>query len=278
MAKIPQLIFLFSLMAFVACCGCSRWKKIASDDQKYRQENRVLAPVGQSVDNAVLEVFFVTFPPDANAALDAVWKEANEQKQSSDQQRQLANQGFRVGTAANPAPAALEQLLRSKTSGADGTIQSLDTDPTVSRKVLSLRFDNAGQILATEIEPRVPLLQLKNNQLRGRDYLRAQGLFSILTTTADAGRVSIELTPEMHHGAANQRWTGRDGRFVMEASRPKEAFAQLTTRSSLAPGDMLLVGGRADRPGSLGHFFFSRQIDGQTQQRLLVIRVRASGE
>ncbi|MCG8583563.1 MAG: hypothetical protein MI757_02500 [Pirellulales bacterium] len=239
----------------------------------------MLPPVTGSPDSAVLEVFFVTLPSaNADAELAAVWREADEQKWSTDQRRRLANYGLRFGTAANPAPTVIESLLRSKTSGADGTIARLETEPLVSRKMMSLRFDSPGQVLATEIHPRVPLLQLTDGKLRGEDYGDAQGLFEIVASTADAGRVSIQLTPELHHGQSSQRWAGRDGRFVMEASRPKESYAALATRADLAPGDVLVVGGRKDRPGSLGDFFFSRKAGGDSQRRLLVIRVKSIGE
>jgi hypothetical protein len=273
MQRIQLTVLLASAAVLVACCGCTRWKKPVDK----APDSQLLSPVKPSRDGAVLEIFFATFPADADATLNAIWKEADEQKYTSELCRRLANHGFRVGTTASPAPAAIEQLLRSKTSGADGTIARLDTEPTVSRKLLNLQFESAGQILASEVEPRVPLLQFKNGKLRGRDFFQAQGLFSIVTKEADAGRVSIELTPELHHGEAAQRWTGRDGRFVMESNRPKEVFADAATHTRLAPGDVLLVGGRADRPGSLGHLFFSREVAGQQQRRLLVIRVKSLG-
>ena len=274
MANSRNYLLLFCFVAVSATIGCARWKQDVADDR----DRRVLAPLDQSSTGTVLEVFFVSFPEAAMDSLEAIWRNADEQKHSTKLRQHLTTQGFRIGTTANPAPVVLEQLLNSKTSGADGTIATLEVEPTVSRKVMSLRFDSPGQILASDVEPRVPLLQFKDGKLRGRDYLQAQGIFSILTTAADGGRISIELKPELHHGQASQKWAGRDGRFVMESSRPKEVFSKLATHSQLAPGDTLLVGGRADSPGSLGQLFFSRDVAGEPQQRLLVIRVKSAAD
>jgi hypothetical protein len=43
--------------------------------------------------------------------------------------------------------------------------------------------------------------------------------------------------------------------------------------AALAPGQMLVLGSLVDRPGSLGHRFFTGQNDGKLEQKLLVIRL-----
>ena len=274
MIKLQQYVFLGTALAVVSCSGCARWKKaVAADD-----EVSPLAPLAGARDGVSLEVFFVTLPEVERDQLDNIWKDADEQKYATELRRRLAQHGFRVGTVASPAPAVLESLLRRKSSGADGTIAKLDADPTVSRKSMSLRFDSPGQILASDIQPRVPLLTFKDGKLRGRDYDQAQGLFAVRATEGDGGRVVIELEPELHHGTAGQQWTGRDGRFVLESNRPKEVFAELATRSGLSPGQILLVGGNKSRPGSLGDLFFTRDVAGQRHVRLLAVRVKSAGE
>jgi hypothetical protein len=40
----------------------------------------------------------------------------------------------------------------------------------------------------------------------------------------------------------------------------------------LAAGQTIVLGARADRPGSVGHHFFTEPVDGQLEQKLLLIR------
>ena len=55
----------------------------------------------------------------------------------------------------------------------------------------------------------------------------------------------------------------------LEASRPKRTFDDMTLSADLAPGAMLVLSSLPNRPGSLGHHFFTENDDGKLEQKLL---------
>ena len=73
------------------------------------------------------------------------------------------------------------------------------------------------------------------------------------------GRVRLELVPELHHGQPRQRWIGEQGVLRLDASRPKRTFDDLALSAELAPGAMLVLSSLPNRPGSLGHHFFTEK-------------------
>jgi len=87
------------------------------------------------------------------------------------------------------------------------------------------------------------------------------------------GRVRIRLVPEVQHGENKLRYVGTQGVLRIEPGRTKRAFDDLAVEAVLAPGHMLLLGTLLDPPGSLGRRFFTQNVDGQVQQKLLVIRL-----
>ena len=60
----------------------------------------------------------------------------------------------------------------------------------------------------------------------------------------------------------------------LEADRPKRIFDNLTLTTELTPGGMLLLSSLPNRPGSVGHHFFTEKVDeGRVEQKLLIIRL-----
>ncbi len=86
------------------------------------------------------------------------------------------------------------------------------------------------------------------------------------------GRVRLELVPELHHDQPRQRWVGNQGMFHLDASRPKRVFDDMTMSADLAPGAMLVLSSLPNRPGSLGHHFFTENGE-RLEQKLLIVRL-----
>jgi hypothetical protein len=86
-------------------------------------------------------------------------------------------------------------------------------------------------------------------------------------------RVRISLVPEVQHGEPRQQFRGGDdGMWRIDAARPKVALEKMTFDVVLSPGQSIVLGTRTDRPGSAGHYFFTEPVDGQLEQKLLLIR------
>jgi len=58
----------------------------------------------------------------------------------------------------------------------------------------------------------------------------------------------------------------------LESSRPKREFDDMTITADLAPGAMLVLTSLPNRPGSLGHHFFTEKT-GRLEQKLLIVRL-----
>jgi hypothetical protein len=60
--------------------------------------------------------------------------------------------------------------------------------------------------------------------------------------------------------------------WLMDTRRPKEDFTVFSWEATLAPNEYLVIGGRYDKPETLGHQCFVRSEEATPVQRLLVIR------
>ena len=109
-------------------------------------------------------------------------------------------------------------------------------------------------------------------QLSGQTYDDAQGVFAAKSFPQPDGRVRLELVPELHHDQPRQRWVGSQGMLRLETGRAKQVYDDMTLTADLSPGAMLVLSSLPNRPGSLGHHFFT-QSDGRLEQKLLLIRL-----
>ena len=82
------------------------------------------------------------------------------------------------------------------------------------------------------------------------------------------GRVRFELSPELHHDQPRRRFVGDQAMMRLETSRPRRVFEELTMSAFLSPGAMVILSSLPDRPGSLGHYFFTEGEDNHVEQKL----------
>ena len=64
----------------------------------------------------------------------------------------------------------------------------------------------------------------------------------------------------------------------MRQQQPKETYAELSWEVTVGANEFILIGGRADKPGTLGHASFLRPDESIPIQRLLVLRACRSAE
>ena len=238
-----------------------------------------LAATHMSPDAVVLECFFVRVPfgdPKSNHQL---WQDVDEQHFPAELRRRLARNGFRVGLAGGQLPVALSELLELKDKPAPvsgGAHQSeltgMESEPRVVRRHLPIRTGRRKEIVTSGVYDALPVLLRDSGRLSGETYSQAQGLLAVKTFPQGDGRVRLEITPELHHDRARQRWVGDQGVLRLEAGRPRRAFDDLAFSATLLPGSMLILSSLPNLPGSLGHHFFT-ECDGQLEQKLLVVRL-----
>ena len=257
------------LLAVLAIAGC------VTPSHKGKSP---LMPVQMSSDSVVIEMFFVRFPFGDPAVNEKLWEEIDEQCFSPELRERLTSNGFRVGMVGGQMPMELSKLLElsdkpaptGKIEGAQ--VSDLESQPRVVRRHLQLRAGQRGEIIASGVYPQLPVLVCESGQLSGRTYNQAQGIFAVKSLPQPDGRVQLEFVPELHHDQPRRRWVGNHGMLRLEASRPKQVYDDMTVAADLSPGEMLVFSSLSNRPGSLGHHFFSED-DGRLEQKLLLVRL-----
>ncbi len=230
-------------------------------------------------DSVVFDIYFVRFPFGDERANESLWKRVDEQGLSTESRRWFGENGLRAGVVSGHVSRELAELLElnNKPAPCDQAQRGVEVDllaePTVVRRHLQLRLGTPGEIIASGIYEELPLLLREGNAVCGETYKQAQALFTLRAVPLEDGRVSIQLTPEIRHGEARQQWIGRNGMLRPVMERESRVFDNPNLETILAPGHMLLLSSVPSRPGSLGHFFFTKGDGGRKEQKLMVVRL-----
>ncbi len=258
------------LLAVLAIAGCNT---------PLRKGKSPLMPARMSPDSVVLEMFFVRFPFGDPAVNEKLWEEIDEQQFAPELRERLAKNGFRAGLLSGQMPIELSKLLQLSDKPAptgeieEAKIEDLESQPRVVRRHLQLRAGQRSEIIASGVYGQLPVLMCESGQLCGQTYNQAQGVFAVKSFPQPDGRVRLELAPELQYDQPRQRWVGNQGMLRLETGRPKRAFDDMVLAADLAPGAILVVSSLSNRPGSLGHHFFTENDGGRLEQKLLIVRL-----
>jgi hypothetical protein len=261
-----------ALTAIAGISGC-RW-----GPQSAPHGQSLLKPVEMADDGVQLEVISVRYPQHDEELNGSMWNDIDEQQTPLAVRRALAENGFRAGIVSGQLPAPLAKLVTAAEKQPASVTEAaarLEKPTPVSRQQMQLHSGWHGEIIASNIYPEVPLLMHEDGQLCGHTYPQAQGIFTAKAQALGDQRVVLHFTPELQYGEPRQEWISEDGRLLPQSGKPKHLFDRLAFDATLAPTQMLLLTTLPDRPGTLGHYFFTEpQADAdESQQKLLVIRL-----
>jgi len=238
-----------------------------------------LARAQMSADSCVLDILFVRFPFGQEEANGSLWDEIDEQHLPADMRRRLARDGFRVGLVGGRIPPKLAQMLDLADEPVPTgqcqqvSLEELESVPTVVRQHLQLRAGRRHQVVVSGIYDELPVLQCTADGVCGESYRQAQGVLAVESFPEPDGRVRLEFVPEVHYGQYGPTVAGHQHAFRIETKRPQKVYDEMAFSATLTPGDMLVLSSLPNRPGSLGHRFFTHERSGQLEQKLLVIRL-----
>jgi hypothetical protein len=93
---------------------------------------------------------------------------------------------------------------------------------------------------------------------------------------AEDGRAKVACEPQIQHGRRRELLRpSEDGTgWVKFEEVPLARYQALAFEAALGRNEFLLVGWRADRPGTLGEALFAVEAGGRPRQRVLVVRAR----
>lgn len=238
----------------------------------------ILKAVRSGPDRVTLEIFQVRIPADDKHLAAELWQAADEQRLDLDVRNRLVSNGFRAGVIGGALPDSLARSLNLQSEMPEDTTVRVITDesatPQVVRRVLQLNRREPATIQASEVQPALDVFLNTESGLQGKSYAAVQGVYSLRAETIPGQQVEVQLTPELQHGELRNRYAGSDlGTLVVTPSRERKVFDQMKMSVSLAAGEMLVVTGVPETPGSLGSAFHAGRRGGVAEQKLILVRL-----
>jgi hypothetical protein len=237
-----------------------------------------------------LDLFTLRVAADEAALDESIWTEVDELQFPAELRRRLAANGIRAGVVDAAWAARVQSLLKLDEQAAappleaEGTqiqVTDFEQQPPVRHRVLQIPGGRRAQVLCVGERTRVPELALlvrgDDGEVHGRTYRKAMGMFVIRAFPEGDRRVRLQLTPEVEHGEPQRRFEPGDGMLRVEFSPAHERFESLALESTLSIGQMLVLTCMSDRPGSLGHHYFTEKSSDRVMQKMLLVRLSDSG-
>lgn len=202
-----------------------------------------------------------------------VWDEADEQIGEQESRRDREANGLRIGRIVGRFPLPLEERLRSTKPMQKP--ESADVDQP----------DGTSTVLPLSQAPSTTLMINLDGSTSGRDYEQVKGLIRLTASVGSSGTTSVQLVPEIHHGAARQNLgtTPVQSAFAVQQFHQKigqdeEIFHDLACDLTLRPGEALVLGCRPQRQHSLGSFLFTEAdpAGDRLRQKVLLITAEPS--
>ena len=265
-SRLCAAVFLALPLATLAC-GCSSWsspKKVGSFK---------LGQPQMSPDSVVLEVVILHLPEEGPQ--EPWWDALDEQALDHSLRTRLAENGFRAGLVRGRIPDQLESQLQSQRAAQAGIDPENQPAGVGGEQRLQCRAGKRNKILLSDVYPTLAALVPSGDRLTGRTLENAQCLLSVRSFPRGDGGVELEITPEIEHGQARQRWVGQahEGTYRLDSNRERLSLEPLRIRPTLEPGQVLALSCASQIKG-LGRQFFSEIPGGAApERRVLLIRL-----
>lgn len=191
-----------------------------------------------------------------------VWAGADEQVVALERRSALDENGLRVGSVGGILPPQLQALFTASQSESGprlrqfraGNVKSLDIGRPLARCHFQLQQE--GQTLPVELADATCSLH-------------------VLPTLTRDGRTRLQFTPVIQHGRSKlvAQPAADRSRWEFLEQRSTETYSAVAFEVTLTPSEFILIGARAQRPGTLGQRYFVREDEPVPVERLLVLRV-----
>lgn len=229
--------------------------------------DKLLRPAGPTGPDAVqMDVALIERPVGDAYLNKELWLAADEQVVSLDNKATLQDNGFRIAQVGGITPAGLQALLTSDRSCANP-------------RRLRMQTGKATKLVMGPEMADCPCKIFRDGEPIEMAWAKAQCTVEVVPTLTPDGRCRLRFVPQVFHGETSllPRPAADMSGWILKEERPTERYEKLAWEVTLSPNEYVIVGGRYDRPGTLGQQFFIRPNEQPPVQRLLVIRTnRAS--
>jgi hypothetical protein len=190
-----------------------------------------------------------------------LWQFVDEQVVALERKAVLADNGFRIGQVGGITPAGLQELLTSERSCANP-------------RRLRLHAEKPTTLYLGSPLPACQFLIEKGGEPVSVHLEQADLTLEVVPTLTADGRIRLHFTPQILHGETSLQPRPAPDRsgWMLQEQRPTERYEALGWEVTLAPNEFTVIGGRTDRPHSLGYESFIRTDGPAAVQRLLVLR------
>jgi hypothetical protein len=260
------------VMTVLAVAGCTFNKSELRRDNLLTRVGgggRVIEPK-----RCALQVAFLTRPLRDEALNVGVWNVADEQVIAPEVRHTLEANGLRIGLITGALPAEVEALLNAP------------PPENVVRSQIELPDGGFTPLSLGETTPVASLLLCREDRAYGKDYQDASGWYRVTAKQEGPSGVRLRFVPEIHHGPIQHAFgavpTGGSlapQRFMLKDGQEEETFRELAATLVLQPGQVAVLGCRADKERSLGSFLFTQpevNSDRLLQKVLLIWASRSS--
>jgi hypothetical protein len=256
------------VLAMLAVAGCTLNR---AELRKETVLTRIGGPGGQLIEpkRCALEVAILSRPLRDEAINEAVWGAADEQAIAPAARHALGINGVRIGRITGDLPAAIEALMTAPPPHKVEPMQIIlpDGDHTL--------------VSLSDAVPRATLLLNRDGAASGKDYTDASGWLRVTAEQEGATGVRLRIAPEIHHGPMQSAFgalpsggTMAPQQFMRRDGQQEDTLRDLSATLSLQPGEVGVIGCRAEASRSLGAFLFTRAEanSDRLMQRLVLVR------
>jgi hypothetical protein len=192
---------------------------------------------------------------------DGLWALADESAVPLDRKAVLEDNGFRIGQVAGMPPPELQALLTSDHS-------------CINPRQIRLHTGDAKELVLGPAQPSLRFRVEQDGRTDAVGVEQAQAMLVVVPEFTPDGRIRLRFTPKVQHGEtvlAPCPAADHSG-ITLQCQRPSNSYPALGWEVTLAPNEYVVIGGRTDRPGSMGCQAFLRNDETPAVQRVLVIR------
>jgi hypothetical protein len=260
------------VIAMLAVAGCTLNKSELRRDNLMQR----IGGGGQVIEprRCALQVAILARPRHDPALNESLWNAAEEQEIAPAIRHALEVNGLRIGLIVGALPADVEAILNAPPPNKIDPSQILlpDGDHTL--------------VSLNESTPVASLLLCRENRAYGKDYTDASGWLRVTAQQEGPSGVSLRLVPEIHFGPIQRAFGAvptagayAPQRFMIKDGQEEETLRDLAATLTLQPGQVAVIGCRADKERSLGTFLFTQpeiNSDRLLQKVLLIWASRSS--
>lgn len=222
------------------------------------QSLKVDAEAGQ--DRILFDVSLVQRPIDDVFLNHDLWASVDEMILPTDLRENLELNGYRIGLLVGSPPDRLKQLLQSDRSCIERKGRSVAPGTLLQQNLRECFDTTEGTIRRGKVSETVV-------------FDRPLFAFDLFPTLKQQS-VRLRVTPRIETGerTMNFKPVPEESNWALEMKRPTRMLTDLAMEIDLAPNQLLIIGARPERVGTVGYQSFVDDQSGEILQRVLVLR------